>query len=62
MKKIYISPTIEISAFIPSDILCTSTILFEGSNYDVVEDGVAVNDNGTQRVNSGLMSKNQYFN
>ena len=50
MKKLYVSPAIEVSAFIAEDILCASTISFEGGNtYDVVSRGIEV-ENGIQHV------------
>lgn len=52
MKKLYVSPAIEVSAFIAEDILCASTISFEnGNTYDVVSRGIAVDANGKQVVN-----------
>ncbi len=42
MKKLYVSPAIEVSTFIAEDIVCASTVTFDGINYNVVENGVAV--------------------
>lgn len=52
MKKLYVSPAIEVSTFIAEDILCASTISFEGGNtYDVVSNGIEVDPTSkTQRV------------
>ncbi|MBQ7572768.1 MAG: hypothetical protein IJT23_00745 [Clostridia bacterium] len=53
MKKFYVSPAIEISKFVAEDILCASTISFDGgtTNYDVVSNGIEVDPTSkTQRV------------
>ncbi len=44
MKKFYISPAIEVTAFVAEDILTASTISFGGDNtvYDVVNNGIQV--------------------
>ncbi len=42
MKKFYESPAIEVTAFVAEDIVCASTISFEGVDYDVVSNGIAV--------------------
>ncbi|MBQ7574299.1 MAG: hypothetical protein IJT23_08570 [Clostridia bacterium] len=60
MKKLYESPAIEVTKFIAEDILCASTVSFDGVNYDVIEDGVAVNDGGVQRISTAQMS-DTYF-
>ena len=52
MKKLYVSPAIEVSAFVAEDIVCASTISCDGGNaYDVVSRGIAVDGNGQQVVN-----------
>ena len=60
MKKLYNSPAIEVTAFTAEDILCASTIAFEGDNYDVIDKSVTVNQNGVQRIETAQMTNN-YF-
>ena len=60
MKKLYTSPAIEVTAFVAEDILCASTVGFDGVDYDVVSSGVAVNDGGTQRIRTDQMT-DTYF-
>ena len=47
MKKFYVSPAIEVTAFVAEDILTASTIEFSGDStvYDVVNDGIKVEGN-----------------
>ena len=44
MKRLYVSPAIEVTAFVAEDIVCASTISFDGgaTTYDVVSNGIAV--------------------
>ena len=51
MKKFYVSPAVEVTAFIAEDIVCASTVSFDGGNttYDVVSQGIGVVNN-EQRV------------
>ena len=55
MKEFYISPAIEIAEFIAEDILTASTISVGGFEYDVVNKGISVNENGEQRISDTQM-------
>ena len=60
MKTIYVSPVIEIRNFTSEDILTTSSISFDGFNYDVVSSGISVDGNGAQNVDA-TMSGTEFF-
>lgn len=55
MKEFYISPAIEIMEFIAEDILTVSTISVGDFEYDVVNKGISVNENGEQRISDAQM-------
>jgi len=52
MKKFYVSPAIEVTAFVAEDILCASTVSFDGLNYDVVNNGIKV-EGQVQSIDEG---------
>ncbi len=61
MKKVYLSPAIEVCEFIAEDIVCASTISFDGvKNYNIVEEGIGVN-NGEQRVEAASGTAPEFY-
>jgi hypothetical protein len=64
MKKFYVSPAIEVTAFVAEDILCASTISFDGgaTNYDVVSNGIAVDPESKVQSVTGSTTAPYTFN
>ena len=61
MKKFYVSPAIEVTAFVAEDILCASSISVDGLNYDVVNNGIAVDaDTGVQSIEGSAYTNTTY--